>query len=58
MQFKLFYFRGLVENHFELITKIINDFDQNLSSTLECQRIAIVVLCLCVSTYIINNNLE
>lgn len=42
-------FRGLVENQFELISKIINSFDENLNRTLECQRIAIVVLCLCVS---------
>lgn len=46
---KLFNLRGLVETHFEVISKIINDFDYNLSNTLECQRIAIVVLSLCVS---------
>ncbi|XP_060857162.1 maestro heat-like repeat-containing protein family member 1 isoform X1 [Metopolophium dirhodum] len=39
--------KGLVETHFELISKIISNFDQNLNNTLECQRIAIVVLCLC-----------
>ncbi|XP_050527458.1 maestro heat-like repeat-containing protein family member 1 isoform X2 [Daktulosphaira vitifoliae] len=39
--------KGLVESHPKLISKIINNFDKNVSSTLECQRIAIVVLCLC-----------
>ncbi|XP_050426216.1 maestro heat-like repeat-containing protein family member 1 [Adelges cooleyi] len=39
--------KGLVESHPELISKIINRFDKNLSSTMECQRIGIVVLCLC-----------
>lgn len=37
------------------ISNIINNFDQNLSNTLECQRIAIVILCLCVSILIVNS---
>lgn len=51
---KLFNFRGLVETHFELISKILDNLDQNLNSTLECQRIAIVILCLCVCI-VVNN---
>lgn len=45
-----------METHYELISKIIINLDQNLSSTLECQRIAIVILCLCVCIIIIVYN--